>query len=66
MGRQKSFVASDLLRVTVGRWLAGPSFNQGVGGSIPVLADVSLSKLSVAVPTVYESNMIVSRQLIVI
>jgi len=37
------------------QWLAGPSFNQGVGGSIPALVYVSLSKtlnpecLSVAV-----------------
>jgi len=43
------------------------SFNQGVGGSIPALVDVSLSKtlnpelLPVAVSTVYECNMIVSR-----
>jgi len=29
---------------TVGQWVAGPSFNQGVGGSIPALVDVSLSK----------------------
>jgi len=28
----------------MGQWLAGPSFNQGVGGSIPALVDVSLSK----------------------
>jgi len=24
---------------TVGQWVAGPSFNQGVGGSIPALVD---------------------------
>jgi len=28
----------------VGQCVAGPSFNQGVGGSIPALVDVSLSK----------------------
>jgi len=44
----------------VGQWVAGPSFNQGVGGSIPALADVSLSKtlnpdlLPVAASTVYD------------
>jgi len=49
------------LRATVGQ-LAGPSFNQGVGGSIPALVDVFLSKaldpelLPVAVSTVYECN----------
>jgi len=31
-------------RATVGQWLAGPSFNQGVGGSIPALVHVSLSE----------------------
>jgi len=41
------------------QWLGGPSFKQGVGGSIPALVDVSLSKtlnpelLSVVVSTVY-------------
>jgi len=45
-------------------WLAGPSLNQRVGGSIPALIDVPLSKtlnpecLPVAV---YECNMIISR-----
>jgi len=29
---------------TVGQWVAGPSFNQGVGGLIPAQVDVSLSK----------------------
>jgi len=28
----------------MGEWVAGPSFNQGVGDSIPALVDVSLSK----------------------
>jgi len=28
----------------VGQWLAGPSVNQGVGGSIPALGNVSLRK----------------------
>jgi len=28
----------------VGHCVAGPSFNEGVGGSIPALVDVSLSK----------------------
>jgi len=51
----------------VGHWLAGPSLNQGVGGLIPALVDVPLSKtlnpelLPVAVSTVYECNIIVSR-----
>jgi len=51
----------------MGEWVAGPSFNQGVGGSIPTLVDVSLSKilnpelLPVAVSTVNECNSIVSR-----
>jgi len=27
-----------------GEWSAGPSVSQGVGGSIPALGDVSLSK----------------------
>jgi len=46
--------------VTVGQWLAGLSFDHEVGGSIPFLVDVSLSKtlnpelLPVAVSTVYE------------
>jgi len=46
--------------VTVRQLLAGPSFKQGVGGSIPALVDVSLSKtldpelLPVAVSTMYE------------
>jgi len=50
-----------------GQWLTGPSFNQGVGGSIPALVDVSLSQtldpelLPVSVSTVYECNMIASR-----
>jgi len=50
----------------VGQWLAGPSFNQGVGGSIPTLVDVSFSKTlnSELLPvarcmSVYECNMIV-------
>jgi len=49
----------------VGQWLADLSFIQGVGGSIPALVDVSLSKtlhpelLPLAVTTVYECNMIV-------
>jgi len=30
---------------TVGQWLAGLSFNQGVGGSIPALVDVYLGKM---------------------
>jgi len=53
--------------VTVGQRLAGPSFNQGVGGSIPALVEESLSKtlnperLPVAVSKVYEWNMIASR-----
>jgi len=44
----------------VGQWFAGLSFNQGVGGSIPALVDVSLSKtlnpelLPAAVSTVYQ------------
>jgi len=48
----------DKIRVTMG---------QGVGGSIPTLVDVSLSKtlnpelLPVAASTVYECNRIVSR-----
>jgi len=43
------------------------SINQGVGGSIPALVEVSLSTalnpecLPVAVSTMYEWNMIVSR-----
>jgi len=47
-------------RATMGQWVAGPSFNQGVGGSIPALVDVSLSKtltpelLPVAESTVYD------------
>jgi len=50
-----------------GQWVAGPSFNQGVGGSIPALVFVSLSKtlnpelLPVAVSTVYECNRSVNR-----
>jgi len=54
-------------RAAVGQWLAGLSFNQEVVGSIPTLVDVYLSKtlypelLLVAVSTVYECNMIVSR-----
>jgi len=53
--------------LNVVQWLADLSFNQGVGGSVPALIDVSLSKtlnpefLPVAVSTVYECNMIVSR-----
>jgi len=31
-------------QTTVCQWLAGPSFNQGIGGSIPALVDVSLRK----------------------
>jgi len=52
--------------VTVGQWSAGPSFSQGVGGSISALVDVSLSKtlnpelLPVAVSMVYECNMVTS------
>jgi len=52
---------------TMGQWAAGPSFNQGVGGSIPALVDVSLSKtlnpelLSVVASTVCECNSILSR-----
>jgi len=49
---------------TVGQWLAGPSFSQGISGSTRALVDVSLSKtpelLPLAVSTVYECNMIVS------
>jgi len=51
----------------MGQWVAGPSVNQGVGGSIPTLVDVSLSNtlvpemLPVAASTVYECNRIVSR-----
>jgi len=47
---------------TMGEWVAGPSLNQGVGGSIPALVDVSLSKtlhpelLPVAASTVNECN----------
>jgi len=54
-------------RATMGEWVAVPSFSQGVGGSIPALVDVSLSKtlnpelLPVAVSTVYECNRTVSR-----
>jgi len=46
--------------------IIGPSFNQGVGGSIPALVYVSLSKtlnpelLFVAASTVHECNMIVN------
>jgi len=28
------------MKVTVGQWVAAPSVNQGVGGSIPALVDV--------------------------
>jgi len=51
---------------TVGQWLASTSFNQGVGGPIPALVDVSLSKtldpelLPVAVSTVYECKVSLS------
>jgi len=51
----------------LGQRSAGLSFNQGVGGSIPALVDVSLSKtlnpelLPVAESTVCECNMIVSK-----
>jgi len=51
---------------TVGQRSAGLFFKQGVGGSIPALVDVSLSKtfnpegLPVAASTVYECNMTVS------
>jgi len=47
-------------------WLGGPSFNQGVGGSIPALVDVSLSKtlhpelLPVAASTVCECDGVIS------
>jgi len=57
----------EVLQWTVGQWSAGLSLNQGVGGLIPALVDVSLSKtpnpklLAVAVSTVYECNRIVSR-----
>jgi len=53
---------------TVCQWVAGPAFNQGVGGSIPALVDVSLSKaldpesLPVAVSTVCECH-VIQRQL---
>jgi len=52
---------------SMGQWLPGPSFNPGVGGSIPAQVDVSLSKtlnpelLPVAASTVDEWNRIVSR-----
>jgi len=52
---------------SMSRWVAGPSFNHRVGGSIPALVDVSLSKaldpelLPEAVTTVCECNGIVSR-----
>jgi len=55
-----------IVRATMGEWVAVPSFNQGVGDSIPALVDVSLSKtlnpelLPVAASTVYEFNSIVS------
>jgi len=47
----------------MGQWLERPSFNQGVGGSIPALVDVSLSKtlntelLPVAASTVYVTGL---------
>jgi len=53
--------------VYVAQWLAGPSFNQAVDGSIPALVDVSLSKtlhpelLPGAESTVCECHVIVSR-----
>jgi len=55
------------MKFYVGQWVAGLSFNQGVGGSIPALVDVSLSKtlnpelLLVPASMVYECNRIVSR-----
>jgi len=54
---------SNNLTVHMGQWLAGPSFNQRVGGSIPALVDVSLSKtlnpelLPVAASTVYVTGL---------
>jgi len=51
------------LIMTMGQWSADPSFNQGVGGSIPALVDVSLSKtlnpelLPVAASTVYVTGL---------
>jgi len=62
-----AFVKDNNKSGRLGQWLAGPSVNQGVGGLIPALVDVSLSKtlnpewLPVAVSTVCESNRIVSR-----
>jgi len=38
---------------TASQWLAGLSFNQGVGGSIPALVDVSLSKTLSMICLVY-------------
>jgi len=57
------FLFDCLTGATMGQWLAGPSFNQGVGGSIPALVDVSLSKtlnpelLPVAASTVYVTGL---------
>jgi len=54
---------SDKIMRRTGYEYMYPSFNQGVGGSIPALVDVSLSKtlnpemLPVAMTTVYECNM---------
>jgi len=48
----------------MGQWVTSPSFNQGVGGSIPALVDVSLSKKLdpelLPVAAVNECNRIVS------
>jgi len=54
----------------LGQWLAGPSFNQGVGGSIPALVDAPLSKtlnpelLPIAVCTVYECKVYLKKRYI--
>jgi len=37
-------VVLRVLRAAMGQWVTGPSFNQGIGGSIPTLVDVSLSE----------------------
>jgi len=66
-GYEAAGTAGQISGATVGQWSAGPSFNQGVGGSIPARVDVSVSKtldpelLPVAASTVYECNRIVSR-----
>jgi len=51
---------------TMGQWVAGLSFNQGVEGSIPALVDVSLSKtlnpeLLPVARSVYDCNRIINR-----